>query len=224
MASEINTCERDILLAIRKHSTADNGAQNIVQLLGYDLIPEPQWLMLSTLPACCTLCDSPPIPLQYACFVFLEVHAALKFLHRECDPPIAHGDLHSGNVLVGFADNGRLKILLINFGEAEAGNDIDVSLRWDIWHLIVLVVDLYKKRGYIGQCEKLEELMRVESRAEDEWCGLDRLWKEFGEVAGKSVGNAEAMGRAKELVDQVVQKQGEYLGVQANYFRVGSVL
>jgi serine/threonine protein kinase len=163
--------------------------------------------MLSTLPASCTLRDLPPMPFEFAWFVFVEVHTALRFLQEGCCPPIAHGDLHSGNVLVGFTDvecEGpiKLKLKLIDFGEA---NTEEVGLTWDVRHLNVLVADIYQNRGTKLGCKELGVFVKMYDGGEDEGVDLKGLWKRFGETAKMHVKSEANSRQMKDLVRTAVE-------------------
>jgi serine/threonine protein kinase len=211
------TNERDILLAIRRQITATNGGHSIVQLLGFDPSPSPQWLMMSTIPACCTLHELPVdkvLPPLFIWFVLKELLLALTFLQHECKPPIAHCDLHSSNVLVGF-DNagctGPLRILLVDLGESDMGDNID-RLERDTWQLMRIVADLcgwgVREPPHTG-CEGLDEFLRVWEAVEEERMGLDTLAEWFERVAMTYVEkmDGEVEEKIRVLVKDVVGRR-----------------
>jgi len=184
--------ERDILLAIRRATTDDNEGHRFVQLLGYDT--EPSWLMLSTMPACCTLrelASGTKLPYQFAWLLFLELFPALRFLQRECNPPIAHCDLHSGNVLIGFDNTGfqgPLKFLLIDLGDAETITTANTHLpllEWDMRDFHALIADVAReadKKG--GKSSGWKALCRyLKMCIEDTYRDLETTWKTFGPIA-----------------------------------------
>jgi serine/threonine protein kinase len=161
--------------------------------------------MLSTLPASCTLRDSPPMSFHFAWFVFVQVYASLRFLQEECCPRIAHGDLHSGNVLVGFPDvecEDPIKIKLIDFGEA---NTEEVDLTWDVRHHNVLVADLYRNRGTKSGCKELNAFVKMCVEREDEEIDLNGLWKRFGETAKMYVGGGGVVRQMEDIVRTAVE-------------------
>jgi hypothetical protein len=212
------TKERDTLLAIRQQTTATNGVHRIVQLQGFDPSPSPKWLMMATIPAYCMLRELPvdkALPSPFIWFVFEELLLAPKFLQHECKPPIAHCDLHSGNVLVGF-DNadctGPLRTLLIDLGESETGNNIEKQLKWDTWQPMRLVADLCGWRAreppHTG-CEGLDEFVRVWESDVEELMGLDALGEWFERVAMKYVEkmDSEMEERIRVLVKDVVGRR-----------------
>lgn len=88
-----------------------------------------QYMVTSTLPLCGNLDELggciAQMPEAFTWLIYTRIHSALRFLHKTCSPAIAHGDLHQGNVLIGFSDpdvKGRGLILpqvtLIDFGNA----------------------------------------------------------------------------------------------------------
>ncbi|KAF2822299.1 hypothetical protein CC86DRAFT_385982 [Ophiobolus disseminans] len=169
--------ERDILLAIKTGTTSVNGGLNIAQILNYDRTHEfPKWLILSTLPAFCTLqafCDKvkelkTQLPYQLVWFFFLEISRAFQFLHDECDPPIAHLDLHDLNVLVGFDNSeysGLPTIRIIDFDAAKLCSIHDVTrmIERDTAEFKLLVSDIASlamdEAGSTG-CDVLDNFQR----------------------------------------------------------------
>jgi serine/threonine protein kinase len=59
------------------------------------------------------------MPEEFIWHLYKQLHQALIFLHYVCKPPIAHGDLHAGNVIVGYSspyEQGLPQVKLIDFG------------------------------------------------------------------------------------------------------------
>lgn len=78
--------------------------------------------MRRQLPICCDLesllGSFKYLAEEFMWLVFVRVRKVLNFLHRICDPPIAHSDLHIRNVVIGYPrpnDQGIPAIKVIDF-------------------------------------------------------------------------------------------------------------
>jgi serine/threonine protein kinase len=87
------------------------------------------WLATSTLPFCCDLRslakNADSMPEEFVWHLYKQLHQALDFLHYVCKPSITHGDVHAGNVIIGYSSpyEQRLPhVKLIDFGCATAIN------------------------------------------------------------------------------------------------------
>ena len=84
----------------------------------------PDWIATSTMPICCELaslenCPGELLSEEFTWLVYSQAHQALEFLHK-CG--IAHGDIHVGNVMVGYSrlnDNRLPQVKLIDFGMSQ---------------------------------------------------------------------------------------------------------
>jgi hypothetical protein len=113
-----------ILDAIKLQRPGHESTHPFFEITAFD--PAGYWYATSTLPMCCELGSMKGsfkhLPEEFMWLVFLQIRKALEFLHGRCDPPIAHADLHMGNIVIGysgFADQGLPKIKLIDFGFSE---------------------------------------------------------------------------------------------------------
>ena len=116
--------ELEIMQAIQTQVQTLPAAQQFFQLIEWDTIsPHATWAVTSTLPMCCSMqeltlgIDS--VPEETMWLVYTQLHEALDFLHNKCKPPIAHRDLHQGNVLIGFSNPDALglpELKIIDFG------------------------------------------------------------------------------------------------------------
>ncbi|KAL6703920.1 hypothetical protein ACN47E_008956 [Coniothyrium glycines] len=97
------------------------------KLLDWDAskLSGPSWIITSTWPVCTALTNLTglfsSLPEEFLWVVYIQMHRALDFLHDICDPPLAHGDIHTGNMLIGYSDldcSGLPKIRVIDFGFA----------------------------------------------------------------------------------------------------------
>jgi serine/threonine protein kinase len=80
---------------------------------------------MTTFPICCQLSELKvsfeDMPEEFTWLIFIQLHKALDFLHNACDSPIAHGDLHDGNVIIGYRgpnDRDTAQLKVIDFGLA----------------------------------------------------------------------------------------------------------
>lgn len=111
------------LKAIRKHQP-DGACLPFFELTAVDTFsPTPTWFATSTLPICCELeallQPYRAIPEHLMWLIFRQLYKALHFLHNTCDPPMVHGDLHPGNIILGYAEGSELlQVKVIDFGLA----------------------------------------------------------------------------------------------------------
>ncbi|KAF2822298.1 hypothetical protein CC86DRAFT_425927 [Ophiobolus disseminans] len=197
---EIPVSERNTFLDIRRQTTDENGGNRIVQTPAYDQATStPRWLMLSILPACCTLRDffiaTPDLPYQFAWLLFLELYPMLKLMQQSCHPPIIHDDLCSGNILVGFKDasmQGPIVFLTVDLGNAGTATPPNSDVGWDTRAFNKMIVGVGQestdKKGTGSGCEDLDRYLRVHDRTSKRtWIRwertLDRLrglaWRDF---------------------------------------------
>lgn len=224
MDGESQAEERDVLLAIKAQATDSNQGSKLMQLLNYDQTQEdPQYLILSTLPSFCTLQDffaemrhlKTPLPIKLVWHLFWEMSAVLSFLHLECDPPIAHGDLHSANILIGFRDSeltGLPTILIIDFDHATTCSPRCEMLRTDvddfnsIWSYLI---DLVKLGAESSGCEVLDKMQnsfyegKYETIQSVLWDARSRPARSFERLADAEV--QEMNGLVRGVVEMNMQ-------------------
>ncbi|KAF2851635.1 hypothetical protein T440DRAFT_527985 [Plenodomus tracheiphilus IPT5] len=115
-----------LLKVIRDQSDSHYAQDRFFQLLNWDTSRlTPQWFTTSTFPIGCTLEELqyhyPSMPEDFTWLVFTQLLEALDFLHNVCDPPIAHGDLFPGNIMIGYPNSeskaigGLPQVKLIDF-------------------------------------------------------------------------------------------------------------
>ncbi|KAH9866055.1 hypothetical protein J1614_008619 [Plenodomus biglobosus] len=97
------------LKAIHDQSASHHAQEQFFQLLNWDRTRDmPQWFTTSTFPMGCSLEElqyqHPLMPEEFTWLVFTQLLEALDFLHNVCDPPIAHGDLFAGNIMIGYPE------------------------------------------------------------------------------------------------------------------------
>jgi serine/threonine protein kinase len=122
--------EREIMLAIREQAGGDARRRHCIHLFESDLSASSfcSWLTLSTASGMFPLynlcqADNFPscyIPEELVFHIFIQIRDMLSFLHS-CDQPIAHLDLHGGNVLVDPMrrdQSGFPMLLLIDFSRS----------------------------------------------------------------------------------------------------------
>ena len=114
--------EVGVLKAIRKQQP-DGVCLPFFELTAVDTFsPTPTWFATTALPICCeleALLQQPynALPEHLVWLIFWQLHKALHFLHNTCDPPLLHGDLHTGNIIIGYAEGSDLlQVKLIDFG------------------------------------------------------------------------------------------------------------
>lgn len=122
-----------VLLGIAAARGAESGAGAFCSVLEYGEVGgDGGFLVLGTLPVCSALEGLVPsmgrLPETLVWLVYRRVGEALAWLDEVCRPAVVHGDVHAGNVVVGYADvqdqvgeEGRLalpEIKLIDFGKA----------------------------------------------------------------------------------------------------------
>lgn len=177
-----------------------------------------RYIITSTLPIVCTSeslkSHFSTLPEVFTWLTFAKLTTALHWLHNTCQPGIAHGDLHSGNILVGYSSLQHANTLpdfkLIDLGCAvlhpppssapAALIKYNQALRSDhthflriLGHVVGLDIDSKLPRGW-EWCDVnmvVEEVLRKSEWDHEEEVGkMERRWGGFteGEV-----------GDAKEL-------------------------
>ena len=114
--------ELTILKEIQQQRQGQPEELPLIELLAWDTTNAvPDWITMSTMPICCDLASLTgcfdQMPEEFIWLVYTQVYRALDFLHNTCN--IAHGDLHIGNVIVGYSasnHSGLPEVKLIDFG------------------------------------------------------------------------------------------------------------
>jgi hypothetical protein len=93
-----------ILEAIKQRRQVPETTFPFFELTGFDTVGH--WYVTSALPMCCDLKSLigsfKYSPEDFMLMVYLLSCKALGFLHGACSPPIAHADLHTGNVVISY--------------------------------------------------------------------------------------------------------------------------
>lgn len=134
LVEEIKTLHSITATNHAAHSATRNppiaGCNAFFELLdhGVCLSSDAHYLALPTLPLACTLETLyprfSPLPEVFTWLIYVRITTALTWLHDVCVPGIAHGDVHLGNILVGYpaldpGSGGRLpQVKMIDFGNA----------------------------------------------------------------------------------------------------------
>ncbi|KAJ4354891.1 hypothetical protein N0V95_003425 [Ascochyta clinopodiicola] len=130
---------------------------------------DTHYLTSTTLPLICTLDALLPnvhhLPEPFTWLIYVKIRKALIWLTKTCNPGIAHGDVHAGNILIGYAtldpgEGQRLPLVkMVDFGnshiaDAEAGyGDAGmfhhrVSRDWSAFlHLLAVTLGLVSTDG-----------------------------------------------------------------------------
>ncbi|KAF2650722.1 kinase-like protein [Lophiostoma macrostomum CBS 122681] len=94
--------------------------------------------------------DKGAIPAEFVCHAFIELTEALNFLHNVCVPPVSHGDLHLGNVLIDveaprMGHPGFPRLKLIDFGGQLEKDDMteQTSIDADRDSLYLQLMEMY---------------------------------------------------------------------------------
>jgi serine/threonine protein kinase len=201
---------------IQQHQTATPEDHPFFHIVTWDTVhPICKWMAMTTLPICCTLADLqgsvPALPEEFIWMVFLEIYKAIDFLQRVCDPPVAHEDLHPGNIIVGFAGldpTDRVQIKVIDFGLAVpywANSGVDDTDHVD------LMIDMDRlihdtDRHDPSECQKYVEAREPAQRSDplidfheqlselldngEGMLGVQKLWARFGKWAEYRAGQA----------------------------------
>ena len=130
------------IIATTNHAAAHNAACDsndtscdaFFEVLDHATCPndDAHYFTTTTLPLVCTL-DAlksyfSSLPEVFTWLIYTRVGTALHWLNKTCDPGVAHGDLHPGNILIGYAfllpTEGLYlpQIKLIDFGKSRIAN------------------------------------------------------------------------------------------------------
>jgi serine/threonine protein kinase len=120
--------ELEALHTIKVYTSTNLTPPSLFALLDHGpcLDPTARYLTTSTLPIICTLESFKDqfltLPEVFTWLIYARLSSALSWLNFTCCPSIAHGDLHPGNVLVGYPSLSQYsqlpEIKLIDFGRA----------------------------------------------------------------------------------------------------------
>jgi hypothetical protein len=204
--------EIQILLAIRRQSHLYKGSGNCLKLLGYDMGPEPGWLVMSTTPLCLNLsvlCSrlTGPMPKAMLWATITQLYSAFWFLHRICVPPVTHRDVGLSNFTISYSSRGlEPKITLIDFGTAREGQGQRDDVENFCYEIKELVLACGLENFEIGK-ERVERFMRIWGDVG----GLEQLWLEMGGFAEEQ---CELLGEQEwDGVREVVEKAARVEGV-----------
>lgn len=231
--------EVETLKAIRKQVRGYTAEQRFFYLIEWDVEnPEAPWMVTSTLPMCSSMTglwqQFEQMPEEFIWLVYVQLLQALDFLHNVCDPPIAHGDLHRGNVMIGFPDPNSLglpEVKVIDFGFStfviegtevamdRVKNDTDeflfilISLmdqslgyKWD-----ADMCDLYVENRSPDNSESMIQSFyralneALRARGSVEPADLRGLWDEFGDFAIQQVACISEASK-KQIQDAILGK------------------
>jgi hypothetical protein len=153
--------------------------------------------------------EAPPIGLVW--LVFQQVYYALDFLQNTCSPPISHGDLQSGNVLLGFHDPDTEtlpKVMLIDFGEGlvKRGGSEASELCNIVGELGQICLEEHDglrasddaMRDFVVKWENHDEFMDPPALLED-------IWNTYGRIAGQAI-QALTTVEKEEICDRVLDQ------------------
>ena len=122
--------ELEALQAIEAHKKTDEGGAcgELFSLLGHGQCLDgiSHYIVTSTIPIVCTLESLKShlltLPEVFTWLIYSKLTSALAWLKETCEPGIAHGDIHSGNVLIGYSTLQAAPALpgvkIIDFGRA----------------------------------------------------------------------------------------------------------
>lgn len=216
--------ELEALQTIRTYKKTEDGETcgELFALLGHGQCFDGSspYIVTSTLPIVCTLESLKSsllvLPEVFTWLIYNKLTSALHWLEDTCTPGITHGDMHSGNVLVGYPSlhptDSLPEIKLIDFGRAllqpppsytpAALIRYEQSLRADQTHFLRILGRL------VGvDVDRPWRLVRSESPEDRgwEWCDLkmevqDLLgmgeWDRMDEV-GKMRGRWDRLAEAR---------------------------
>lgn len=119
--------ELETLQYIQRQASRHQLKELFAEVIDWDTSAKlPGWIVTTTWPVCCDLVSltekTSVLPEEYLWLVYTQLHKALDFLHRTCNPPVAHADLHKGNIIIGFANPNSAslpQLKLIDFGLSE---------------------------------------------------------------------------------------------------------
>ncbi|KAF2107561.1 kinase-like domain-containing protein [Lophiotrema nucula] len=220
MASNGDALEEvKILEHVRKHANESEHSKRVVQLLSRDE-EEPlrcNWFSMraGSLALNNVLWNFegtdlliPHLPEELIWHVFIQFSEALWFLHKACNPAIAHGDLHTGNVVLDWATQdtpGFPNLILIDFGSAAISQEdsehfeaTEFDLRLDVEEFYSVLVTMSHPtnnsrpycltQGCDQSCAHTEGWLEFKQHI----CGklgdpnstsLEEIMKSFGQVA-----------------------------------------
>jgi len=206
--------ERWILQSINRQAHLHPSSDKIVSLIQSAPGPEPGWMVLSTMPICCDLhsvanptIEAPPIGLVW--LVFQEVYYALDFLQNTCSPPISHGDLQSGNVLLGFHDPDTEtlpKVMLIDFGQGleKRGGSEASELCNIVGEPGQLCLEEHDGEGASYDAMR-DFVAKWENNDEFTDPLLEDIWNTYGTIAGQAIQALKTVEKQK-ICDRVLNR------------------
>ncbi|KAF2250787.1 kinase-like protein [Trematosphaeria pertusa] len=204
-------------------STASPLSPHFPRVLAADHPPAPfaecRWLATRavlgcTLHALLSASKPHPLPRHLVLHIALQLSAALSYLHS-MTPPLLHGDLFEGNVMLDMTwqrrnDQGFPHVVIIDFGAARFDDDgVDArALAWERTCVYRLAARLALfRRGSAGRRTEEEgrrcgwwwEFVRVvaEPRADSgpgEVMGLDAFCERFAGAEGVLAGGSRGVG------------------------------
>ncbi|KAH7092017.1 hypothetical protein FB567DRAFT_435021 [Paraphoma chrysanthemicola] len=221
---------------IQRHSHPNHSLLPFFDLTAWDTInAQPSWYASSTFPLCTDLKALEgrfhSMSEEFVWLVYAQLHAAITFMHKTCDPPLAHGDLHLGNIIVGYDgpdDTGLPQVKVIDFGMAQFDYDADEyredlmcedMFQKDMLLMLHALKNVNLNMHYVGarfiaspqppgawgkEVRELGEavLAGIRGGAISEEEALRTMWERFGEVARKKVEGID--NEAKERIRNVV--------------------
>lgn len=208
--------ERNVLEKIRSKASLHNGSNHIVKLLNADLGPDPQRLILSSMPVCCDLHsvimhatnEGIRLPPFLVWSVFEQLYRALYFLQEMCNPRIQHGDLNTTNVLIGYHTlpaQGMPSCMVIDFGEAAEGGKDNTEQLLDVVGLLAQEAE---------DDDQMNELVAAWGDENLGKKGIGEAWKRFRGAAQAAIA-AATIGEVKELAALVCEADGA-AGIEKN--------
>jgi hypothetical protein len=229
-----------ILEQIKKQGKHRSSTLPMIQILASaSTNTDTAWIAMSTLPFSCNLAALASrfneLPQEFPWLVYIQTQQALIFLRKSGDPPIAHGDLHVGNVLVGYETlEGTClpQVKLIDLGSAEHNMSLRSGVsKFDVeaWQLLQILQKLLRRAG--SKCESCSFNGYLLSQSRDRKCPskiccfhqkiaeelapnrkcggslLDKLWERFGSYAERKVEACPptSQARIREVILEVTQ-------------------
>ncbi|KAH7386049.1 hypothetical protein BKA66DRAFT_569358 [Pyrenochaeta sp. MPI-SDFR-AT-0127] len=237
------TQEVKILKAIRNQVEDHPAERHFFKLIEWNTITKgEQWMVSSTLPICCNLQTLEghfdKMPEDFLWLVYTQLQEAMSFLHNDCKPSIAHGDLHKGNIVIGFsnADNlGLPQLKVLDFGTSTFFANDDRSsrrLRNDTHNFLCVIDFLIHESSWVTWDENSCNLavrarlpanrtpefyifhgtlnMALEQREDVDPVVLQTLWKQFGNFAILRVASISEASK-KQIQDVIMElTKGKY--------------
>ncbi|KAH7068081.1 hypothetical protein BKA63DRAFT_581384 [Paraphoma chrysanthemicola] len=216
---------------IQLYSHSDHSTLPLFHLTAWDAgNAQPSWYACSTLSLCTDLKALEgrfhSMPEEFVWLVYTQLQAAITFMHKTCDPPLAHGDLHLGNIIVGYSapdDTGLPQVKVIDFGMAqyeynadEYGEDLmcEDMFQRDMLFMLHALKNILYNTHYAGarfvasphqpatwgtEVRELGDTVRagVRGGSVSEEEALRRMWERFGEVAKGKVEGINDVAREK---------------------------